>query len=459
MFLDDVTLEVSAGSGGRGAVSFRREKFVPRGGPDGGDGGRGGCVVLRVAPGESSLGRFRERRHFRAPDGRPGGPALRTGADGEDLVLDVPPGTTVSDADSGEPLGDLTEQGQRLTVARGGRGGRGNAHFATPSRQAPRLGELGEPGERRRVRLELRLIADIGLVGLPNAGKSTLLAALTGARPRIADYPFTTLTPNLGVAELSDGRSLVLADVPGLIEGAHRGAGLGVEFLRHVERTRVLVHVVDCSVGVAAARRALRQVEAELAGFDAALAARPTVVALNKVDVPAAAAAAAELATELPAAHPISAAGRIGLEPLLADAARLASLARSASATPEAPQAAGAAPGGHRVYRYAPRRADPVVVEREPDGAFRVRGGGMERLVQRTDLGEDEALAALQARLRAAGVESALAAAGCRDGDTVRIGGSELVYADPAGGRGRGGREGLDRPPGRGRGAGQRRRA
>ncbi len=270
MFLDDVTLDVAAGSGGRGAVSFRREKYVPRGGPDGGDGGRGGSVLLAVELGDATLGRFRQRRRFRAPDGGAGGSAQRSGATGPDLVLQVPAGTVVTDADSGELIGDLTAPDQRLVVAAGGAGGRGNTHFTSSTRQAPRIGELGGLGEHRRIRLELKLIADIGLVGLPNAGKSTLLTTLTGARPKIAAYPFTTLTPNLGVAELSDGRTLVLADVPGLIEGAHRGAGLGIEFLRHLERTRVLIHLVDGSDGAAAARRAIAQV-----GGSSAPSARP----------------------------------------------------------------------------------------------------------------------------------------------------------------------------------------
>ncbi|MGO8687116.1 MAG: GTPase ObgE [Candidatus Dormibacteria bacterium] len=433
MFLDEVTLEVVAGAGGRGAVSFRREKYVPRGGPDGGDGGRGGSVVLTVEPSESSLGRYRERRRFRAPDGRPGGGTQRSGADGADLVLPVPAGTVVTDAEDGEVIGDLARPGERLVVAAGGRGGRGNVHFASAARQAPRVGELGDPGGGRRIRLELKLIADVGLVGLPNAGKSTLLAALTGARPKVAAYPFTTLHPNLGVAELEGGRTLILADVPGLIEGAHLGAGLGTEFLRHLERTRVLIHVVDCAAGAAEARGALRQVEGELRAFSLQLAARPTLLALNKVDLAGGAAAAAELAAELPRAHSISAAGRIGTQALLVAAAELAAEARRAAAvtSPEPDPATG---GGHRVYRHVPSPpAAPPHVEREPDGAYRVSGATIERLVERTDLDEDEAVAILQRRMAAAGVDAALAAAGCRDGDTVRIGSAEFSYrADPA---------------------------
>ncbi len=437
MFLDEVSLDVSAGSGGRGAVSFRHEKYVPMGGPDGGDGGRGGSVVLAVADNESSLGRYRERRHFHAPDGRAGGGAQRSGADGADLVLPVPPGTVVTDAESGELIGDLAGPGQRLVVAAGGRGGRGNARFAGPVRQAPRLSQLGEPGEQRRIRLELKLIADVGLVGLPNAGKSTLLAALTGARPKVAAYPFTTLHPNLGVAELEGGRSLVLADVPGLIEGAHQGAGLGTEFLRHLERTRVLIHVVDCSGGAEAARHSMAQVLAELEAFSPALAAKPAITALNKIDLPEAGEAARELAPGLARAHLISAAARMGTDALLEEASRLVADVRAAEAgvamtgtaagsEPAGP--AGTAIGGHRVYRHIPRAPEAPRVEREPDGAYRVHAQAVERLVERTDLDEEEAVSALQRRLAAAGVDAALAEAGCRDGDTVRIAGIEFTY-------------------------------
>jgi GTP-binding protein len=431
MFLDEVTLDVVAGAGGRGAVSFRHEKYVPRGGPDGGDGGRGGSVVLAVSSAESSLGRYRERRRFRAPDGRAGGGGQRSGADGADLTLPVPAGTVITDAQTGQLIGDLAGPGQRLVVVAGGRGGRGNSHFASAARQAPRIGELGEPGRGRRIRLELKLIADIGLVGLPNAGKSTLLAALTAARPKVAAYPFTTLHPNLGVAELEGGRSVILADVPGLIEGAHQGAGLGIEFLRHLERTRVLIHVVDCAAGAAEARRSLDQVATELRAFSPALGERPTVIALNKIDVAEGEAAAAELAAILPRAHPVSAAGRIGTQALLeATVALLAEMPPAAAM--EAPSETVAGAGGHRVYQHVPRSVGPPRVEREPDGAYRVSGPQVERLVERTDLSEEEAVALLQRRLAAAGVDAALSAAGCRDGDTVRIASAEFAYAADA---------------------------
>ncbi len=282
-FVDQVKIYVKAGDGGHGCVSFRREKYVPRGGPDGGDGGRGGDVILVADPQLHTLYDFYHRVHFRAENGRPGMGKKMTGRDGEDLVLRVPVGTVVKDAETGEILGDLVSPGQRLVVARGGKGGRGNARFATPTNQAPRHAEPGRPGEERWLILELKLIADVGLVGLPNAGKSTLLSRISAARPKIADYPFTTLQPNLGVVVLSDERTFVVADLPGLIEGAHKGVGLGLEFLRHVERTRALLHVLDAS-----AEDPLRDfevVEKEMAHYQPELLKKPRAVALNKIDL------------------------------------------------------------------------------------------------------------------------------------------------------------------------------
>ncbi len=385
-------------------------------------------MVLVVDPGENSLSRYRQHRRFHAADGRPGGAGQRSGGGGADTILAVPPGTVVSDVATGDVLGDLVAPGQRLVVAAGGPGGRGNARFATPTRQAPRIGELGASGEQRSIRLELKLIADVGLVGLPNAGKSTLLAALTGARPKIADYPFTTLHPNLGVAEVEGGRVLVLADVPGLIEGAHRGAGLGTEFLRHLDRTRVLVHLVDPTPGAAAARRALRQVEEELAGFSPGLAARPTVVALTKMDLPGAERAARDLERAIPGAVRISGVTGAGLPELLAELSAMVA-ATLAEGVAEVPPSGPA--GGHRLYRHTPRAPETPRVTRDAAGAYVVTGSAVERMVERTDLAEDEAVVALQRRLRAAGVDAALAAAGCREGDTVRIAGAEFAYADP----------------------------
>jgi GTPase len=394
---------------------------VPAGGPDGGDGGRGGDVVVVADSPDTTLSAYRERRKFVAANGRPGEGGRRTGRDGEPTVLHVPAGTMVHEGET--VLGDLDRAGATVVVARGGRGGRGNARFATSARQAPRLGELGERGERRRIHLELKLIADIGLVGLPNAGKSTLLAALTGAHPKVAAYPFTTLHPNLGVAELGSGRTVVLADVPGLIEGAHRGAGLGIDFLRHLERTRAMIHVVDVSAGAAAARDALRTVESELTAFSATLARRPRVVALNKIDVDGAPAAAAILQAELPDSFPISAATGTGCSVLLEAAA-----ARADLAPPPLPVTVAPASPEHRVYRHRPRYARPIVT-REGD-AFRVSGDAIERIVARVDLDNEEAVQRLQRRLRAAGVDDALRAAGCKGGETVRIGDAEFLFTD-----------------------------
>jgi GTPase len=393
---------------------------VPDGGPDGGDGGRGGDVLVIADSTDTTLSGFRERRSFRAEDGRAGGGAKRSGHHGSDLTLHVPVGTIVRNGDV--VLADLDRPGAVALAARGGRGGRGNTRFATATRQAPRAGELGDPGEQRHLHLELRLIADIGLVGLPNGGKSTLLAALTGAQPKIAAYPFTTLHPNLGVAELEGGHTLVLADVPGLIEGASHGAGLGLEFLRHLERTRTLVHVVDASAGVDAARAALATVRAELEAYSPELAGRPSVIAFNKIDLLEGASAAAELIAEFPGSFQISAQRGDGCRELLLATAELAGRVIRDAPGP-------APPGLHRVYRPRPRRVVTNDVVRE-DGGFRVVGELVERMVGRIDLENDEAVARLQRKLAAAGVDAALAAAGCREGDTVRIGEAEFMYTD-----------------------------
>jgi len=283
MFVDRAVIEVRGGVGGSGAEAFRREKGVPRGGPSGGDGGRGGDVVLRVDPQLSTLLDFSYQRHYHAPRGQHGEGSNRTGRDGEDMVLLAPPGTVATDADTGELLGELLADGDQVVVAHGGRGGRGNARFATATNQAPRRWEPGEEGEERRVQLELKLIADVGLVGEPNAGKSTLLAAVTAARPKVAEYPFTTLTPNLGVVQLSGYRTFVVADIPGIIEGAHEGKGLGHQFLRHIERTRTLAFLVPVDASDPQAEYdALRE---ELAAYSPGLARIPHCVVLTKTDL------------------------------------------------------------------------------------------------------------------------------------------------------------------------------
>ncbi len=296
-FVDEVRIRVKAGDGGDGAIAWRREKFVPRGGPAGGDGGNGGDVVLEVDPQMATLLDYRYVRQHAAKSGQGGMGSDCNGADGEPLVLRVPPGTVAKDAATGEILADLSAPGQRVVIARGGRGGLGNMNFATSTRQAPRHAEPGTPGEEREVLLELKLLADVGIVGYPNAGKSTLISRISRARPRIADYPFTTLTPNLGVVDWRGERSFVVADIPGLIEGAHAGAGLGHQFLRHVERCRALVHLVDgAAVGEGRSPRAdLEAIDAELRLYSPELAAKPRIVAVNKVDVPEARRAAEAL--------------------------------------------------------------------------------------------------------------------------------------------------------------------
>lgn len=292
-FIDEAKISVESGSGGKGCVSFRRERFIPKGGPDGGDGGRGADVVFLASTRRRTLQQFRYKREFKAPSGAAGQGSQKTGRSGEDLVIEVPPGTLIRDADSGDLLTDLATPGSRYVAAHGGRGGRGNARFKTATNRAPRHAQPGEPGEHRNLYLELKLLADVGLVGLPNAGKSTLITALSAATPKIGAYPFTTLSPHLGVVQTDWGEPFVVADIPGLIEGAHKGAGLGTRFLKHVERTRVLVHLIDAAaIDPADPLRDYQLINAELTAHKAELGAKPQVVVLNKMDLEAAAAGA-----------------------------------------------------------------------------------------------------------------------------------------------------------------------
>lgn len=329
MFYDLARILVKAGDGGNGAVAFRREKYVPRGGPSGGDGGKGGSIYLVADPGLRTLVDFKYRSHYRAGRGEHGRGKEQQGAAGADLTLRVPPGTVVREAATGEVLADLVEPGQKVLVARGGRGGRGNASLARPGEPAPRYAEKGEPGEERWLLLELKVLADVGLIGLPNAGKSTLLAAISKARPKIAPYPFTTLVPHLGLVAVDEGESFVVADIPGLIAGAHAGAGLGHAFLRHVERTRVLVQVIDVgSEGEPSVEEAFATVEQELGLYHPALLTRPRLVAANKMDLPAAETNLARLRAAVGARHeiyPMAAATGQGVWPLVY---RLAGLLR-----------------------------------------------------------------------------------------------------------------------------------
>lgn len=418
MLIDEATIYVRSGKGGDGMVHFHREKYVARGGPDGGDGGRGGDVVLEVVPTLNTLASFRYQSRFIAKDGKKGGVNKMTGKSAEPLVIPVPPGTVVYD-ENGALLGDLTQPGQRLLVAEGGRGGRGNTHFATPSNQAPRTGEKGEPGQERVLRLELKLIADVGLVGVPNAGKSTFLAAVTNARPKIAPYPFTTLEPNLGVAELNSDATLVLADIPGLIEGAHRGTGLGFAFLRHVQRTRVLIHLLD---GLSADPVAdFTQINNELALFDANLAKKPMLVAFNKIDLPEVQQRWPQVKAELEKrgyqAVAISALTRTNLKPLLWRAWELLKEAPLPEPAQELPV-------------YKPEEdARAFTVEKVP-GGWRVKGAAIERSAAMTYWEYDGSVRRFQRMMETLGVDQALREAGIEDGDTVFIGEYELEWRD-----------------------------
>jgi GTPase len=417
MFSDRARIYVQGGAGGNGVTSFRREAHVPKGGPDGGDGGRGGEVALVVDPSLRDLAAFRRGSHFKAARGGHGQGANKHGATPDRLEVRVPPGTVVLDPERGDRW-DLTTPGQHAVVAHGGGGGRGNRHFATATRQAPRFAEKGLPGEERWLTLELKLLADAGLVGLPNAGKSSLLAALTRARPKVADYPFTTLEPVLGTLERDD-RQLVLADIPGLIEGASAGAGLGHEFLAHVERCRLLVHVLDLApVDGSDPVDNHATVEAELREHGHGLAELPRVLCLSKADLmPAGDVETAVGAWEQRVAYPVlatSAATGAGI-PELRD--------RIFGLVPEESVAPGAAeqPATHRVYR--PGAGDSFKVERVGPGAFRVEGGRIDRLIARHDTENADALRYVEERLRALGVIRALEAAGFEPGDDVEIGG------------------------------------
>ncbi len=422
MFLDRARVTVRGGNGGKGVISFRREAHVPRGGPDGGDGGHGGDLVMRADAQLASLGDFRFKHDFHATDGAPGEGGNKSGKAGRDVVVRVPAGTTIRDVATGAEVADLTADGAEIVVARGGRGGRGNARFVTSTRRAPRIAMDGETGEQRELELELRLIADIGLAGLPNAGKSSLLAALTRARPKIAAYPFTTLTPNLGVARLGE-RELVIADIPGLIEGASRGAGLGEEFLRHIERTRLVVHVVDASREDPLAD--IATIDGELAAYGHGLRERPELVALNKIDL-------AEARDRVPAiVESLIAQGRESIAVSAATGEGVDRLAKQLFAlVPPRPKAEPpAAPERRIAFAGSPR---DIRVEKE-GAAFRVIGERVERLATGIDWSSGEAAAYFHRMLQRSGVERRLRDLGVKEGDTVRIGRLELEWHESAG--------------------------
>jgi len=426
MFVDKAKIYVKGGDGGDGIISFRRELHVPEGGPAGGDGGNGGDVIFRVDEGLRTLVDFRYQKHFKAARGEKGKPKGMHGANAEPLIVRVPPGTVVIDDDTGEIIADLTRHGQEVVVARGGRGGRGNIRFATPRNPAPYIAEKGEEGQERWVVLELKVMADVGLVGYPSVGKSTLLSVVSAAKPKIGAYHFTTLTPNLGVVSVEEGRSFVLADLPGLIEGAAEGVGLGHEFLRHVERTRVIIHVVDISASEGRDPfEDWKTINAELAKYNEKLAQRPQIVAANKMDVPGAEEnleifrerVRAGLGDDAPEIVPISSLTKQGVRELMFKAAELL------ETVPETVSVEALKETADRVvYKFEQKEDDAFSVRREDDGTFVVEGARIERHVKRMNLNSYDAVMRFARVMRNMGVDKALRDAGCRDGDTVRIG-------------------------------------
>ena len=419
-FIDEAVIAVAAGKGGDGIVAWRREKYIPKGGPAGGDGGHGGSVYLQADPELTTLVEFRYKRTFAAESGRPGGTSNKSGKSGDDLTIAVPAGTLVYRTLEGKPeayFADLAVPGERLLVAKGGRGGLGNQHFATSVRQAPRFAERGEPGEQCALRLELRLLADCGVVGVPNAGKSTLLSVVSAARPKIADYPFTTIEPQLGVVRVSDEESFVMVDVPGLIEGAHAGAGLGDQFLKHVERTRALVHLLDGAKPLDEILHDKTTIERELEAWNPKLLEKPALLVLNKIDLPDARERLAELRERFPAVSGISAATREGVRDLVFAVARTVE---------QAPAPEVAAPPTATI-ELAP--ADAFVLVRGSDGAFELSGKRIERLAAMTNFDSDESLARFERALAKMGVEKKLRDMGAAEGDTVRIGTYEFTYS------------------------------
>ena len=419
MFFDEAEIFVQSGRGGDGMVHFHKEKYVPHGGPDGGDGGRGGSVILEVDAKINTLFDFSHRSRYVAEDGKPGGPNNMSGKSARDLVVSVPPGTLVYDAQTGDLLGDLVENHQQLVVAKGGRGGKGNQHYATSRNQAPRMAEKGEPGEEKTLRFELKMIADLGIVGVPNAGKSSLLAVVSNAKPKIANYPFTTLSPNLGVVQLDHDVVMVLADIPGLIEGAHQGVGLGFAFLRHVQRTRVLIHVLD---GLSEDPISdFSQINSEMALFDEKIAEKPQIVAFNKMDLPfvqerwpEVQKAITDLGYEI---MPISTVSHENVNALMWKAHAMLEDA------PE-PEAVQAMP----VYRAS---EDPRAfsIEQVEEG-WVVKGEAIERAAAMTYWEHRESIRRFQRLMENIGVEEALREAGIEEGDTVFIGDYELEWQD-----------------------------
>ena len=425
-FIDRTSITVKAGDGGNGKSAFRREKFVPKGGPSGGDGGRGADVVFVVDNNMNTLLYFRYHRRFKGENGENGDIKNQYGHNAPTCIVKVPPGTIVKDADTGDVIADLTAAGERVVVARGGRGGRGNAKFSSSQNRAPTFAELGEPGESRSLALELKLLADVGLVGYPSVGKSSIIACVSAARPEIAEYHFTTLTPVLGVVRVDDERSFVMADIPGLIEGAADGAGLGHDFLRHVERTKVILHVVDAS-GVEGRDPVedYHRINAELKKYSEKIARRPQILVANKMDLPGAGENYARLeklaAAEGIAIFPVSAATREGLAALIAETAK--ALDRYV----EEPEKTD----GIKIYD-ADKDEDPerITITRNDRGDFIVSGKALEKLVAMTNFGNDEALRRFQYIWRMKGIDSRLKKRGIKEGDTVHIGAMEFEFRE-----------------------------
>ncbi|MDP4086983.1 MAG: GTPase ObgE [Bacillota bacterium] len=420
MFVDQVKIYVKGGDGGNGMVAFRREKYVPNGGPAGGDGGKGADVIFEVNEGLRTLIDFRYQHHFKAPRGEHGMSKNQHGKNSKDMIVKVPPGTVVIDAESKEVIADLVEHGKRAVIAKGGRGGRGNSRFATPANPAPELSENGEPGQEREVILELKLLADVGLVGFPSVGKSTLLSVVSSAKPKIAEYHFTTIVPNLGVVETEDSRSFVMADLPGLIEGAHTGVGLGHQFLRHIERTRVIVHCLD--MAATEGRDPYEDfvtINKELKEYNLRLTERPQIIVANKMDMPDAEnhlQKFKEQMTEDYPIFPISAITRKGLRDLLF------AIADMLEVTPEFPlEEKEEETGVHRVLYKHEKDPEAFSISRDSDGSFVVSGEKVEKLFKMTDFSREESIRRFARQLRGLGVDDALRQKGAKDGDIVKL--------------------------------------
>ncbi|GIO21797.1 GTPase ObgE [Oceanobacillus sp. J11TS1] len=417
MFVDQVSVYVKAGDGGNGLVAYRREKYVPKGGPAGGDGGNGADIVFKVDEGLNTLMDFRYNRHFKGKRGENGMSKTQHGKNAAPYIIPVPPGTTVIDEDTGEVIADLTKHDQEAVIAKAGRGGRGNTRFASPRNPAPDMAENGEPGQERNIKVELKLIADVGLVGFPSVGKSTLLSVVSAAKPKVAAYHFTTIAPNLGVVDTGDHRSFVMADLPGLIEGASQGVGLGHQFLRHVERTRVIVHVID--MAGTEGRDPYEdyvKINEELGAYDEKLLTRPQIIAANKMDMPNAEENLKKFKERLDDETPvyrISAITKDGLRDLLfAVADKLEEIPKYEPEIEKADETV--------VYRYQ-KEEEPFHITRDPDGAFVLYGHRIETLFKMTDFQHDEAVQRFSRQLRGMGVDKALRERGAQDGDTVRL--------------------------------------